>query len=109
MFSLTQQERRVILFLVAVALAGAGINFLAKRYSPVKTFVFMHQNMGKVDLNAADKEALIDIPGIGEKIARRIIVYRKEQGGFRETEELKKIKGITDYRYEKIKDLLYVD
>lgn len=109
MFNLTQQERQVVLFLIALALAGLGINFLAKRYAAVKAFVCVTSQMGKVNLNETDKQTLIGIPGIGEKLAQRIIEYRDQQGRFEEVEDLKKIKGITGYRYEKIKDLLYIN
>ena len=109
MFNFTQQERQVVLFLLALALAGLGINFLAKRYAPVRALVCVAPQMGKVNLNDTDKQTLIGIPGIGEKLAQRIIEYRGQQGRFEEVEDLKKIKGITGYRYEKIKDLLYVN
>lgn len=104
MFGLTRQERQVILFLISVALAGVGADFLVKRYAPVKTFFCFNPTLGKVNLNQADKPALMEIPGIGERLAQRIIEYRKEQGDFKEIEELKKIRGITGYRYEKTKD-----
>lgn len=106
MFSLTQQERQVLLFLITTVLVGIGINFLVKKYSPIKAIVCLNQDFGKVDLNTADKDLLISIPGIGEKLAERIIAYREKQVSFSDTEELKNIKGITDYRYEKIKDYL---
>jgi competence ComEA-like helix-hairpin-helix protein len=108
MFNLTQQERQVTLFLITLALIGLGINFLMKRCSAVRTIVCLDQNIGKIDLNTADKQMLIEIPGIGKKIAQRIVEYRSQQGIFRDTEELKKIKGITDYRYQKLKESLFV-
>ena len=108
MFNLTRQERQVILFLSTMALLGLGINFLAKKYSQSKVFRHFYQDIGKVDINHADKEMLKSIPGIGEKLAQRIIAYRQEQAGFKSIEELKGIKGITSYRYEKIKDSLMV-
>jgi competence ComEA-like helix-hairpin-helix protein len=108
MLNLTQQERQVILFLTTVALVGMGINFLAKRYTPVKTLICFEQNMGKIDLNKANKENLVNLSGIGEKLAERIIEYRKERGDFKDTEELKNIKGISDSKYERLKGLLFV-
>ena len=108
MFNLTKQERQVTLFLITLALAGMGINFLAKRYSPVKAIACFDQDFGKVDLNKADRETLVSITGIGEKLARRIIEYRKQNGDFKGLDELLKIKGINSYRYEKIKGLLCV-
>ena len=109
MFNLTQDERRVILFLATVALIGSGIDFLAARYAPVKTLVILDANIGKVSLNAADKRSLMSVPGIGEKLASRIIAYRQENAGFKSIDELRNIKGISEYRYGKIKEHLILE
>ena len=108
MFSLTSQERRVILFLVGVAFLGLAVNILAKIYSPTKTTAGFVKDIGKINLNAADKNLLMGVPGIGEKLAARIIEYRQRQGSFNVVEELRSVKGITEYRYEKIKDCFVV-
>lgn len=108
MVSFTRQERQVILFLIIVALLGIGINFSAKRFLQVKVIASISPDMGRIDLNKADKERLMDIPGIGEKLAARIIEYRKQKTGFQDIEELKVIKGISDYKYEKLKEFLFV-
>lgn len=104
MFELTPQEKQVILFLITVTLVGIGINSLSKKYSQSKIIAYLNQNPSKINLNKADKETLISIPGLGEKLAQRIIEYRRQQGGFEGIEELKNIKGLAGYRYEKIKD-----
>jgi competence ComEA-like helix-hairpin-helix protein len=104
MFGLTSQERRVIVFLITVALAGTGINFCLKRYLPAQALSIFSQNIGKINLNTADKDSLISVPGVGKKLAQCIIEYRINQEEFGSVEELKNIRGITAYRYEKIKD-----
>lgn len=109
MVSFTRQEREVILFLISVALVGMGINFLAKRYSSVKAITCFSENILKADLNKADKEALMGTPGIADKLAQRIIEYQKQNGNFTSLEDLKKIKGITEYRYKKLKELFYLE
>ena len=109
LLNLTKQERGVILFLASVALAGMGLDFLSKRCTPIKEFVSVSPNMGKINLNQADKAALINIPGIGEKLAQRILDYRKDNQEFSDLEDLKKIKGITNYRYERLKEHLYLN
>lgn len=109
MFSLTRQERQVILFLITVALVGIGINFLVKRYSQIKVIRYLNQDISRFDLNKADKEMLIGVSGIGEKLAQRIIEYRRQQGDFRNIEELRNIKGISSSKYEAIKDYFFVE
>lgn len=104
MFNLTFQERKVILFLLIIFFVGLSLNFLAKRYSHIKFIGFVNSDIGKVNLNRAEKEVLLDIPGIGEKLAGRIIEYRNLKGKFKDIEELKNIRGISDSKYEKIKN-----
>jgi competence ComEA-like helix-hairpin-helix protein len=108
MLNLTKQERQVILFLITVVLCGIGLEVLSKRYASVRHIVCLNQDIGKVELNKADKETLIGVPGIGEKLAQRILDYRKEKTRFTSIEELKDVKGINEYRYEKIKASLCV-
>lgn len=106
MFNLTRQERQVILFLIAISLFGIGVNFLLTRYPQVKTITY---DIRRIDLNQVDTHALTEIPGIGRKLAERIIEYRNSKGGFEDTEELKKIKGIGESKYELIKDYFLIE
>lgn len=109
MLNLTQEERRVILFLFTVVLLGLGISFSLKtRFFP-QLIPSFSKNLGKVDLNKADKTALMSVKGIGEKLASRIIDYRNISNGFAELDELKEIKGITERKYELIKGSFYID
>ncbi|HKK45449.1 MAG TPA: helix-hairpin-helix domain-containing protein [Balneolaceae bacterium] len=57
----------------------------------------------RINVNTADMKALESIPGIGPAYASRILKYRKENGGFKTLEELKKIKGIGKKRLENLK------
>lgn len=104
----TSEERRVILFLAVLALLGMGTNFAAKKFSSAKPILFLEPDTGKIDLNRADKDALMGVPGIGQKLSQRIIEYRNRYGAFKLIDELKKIKGITDYRFGKIKDIFVI-
>lgn len=104
MLNLTGEERKVILFLIIIGFIGVGANFLMKLNASAKPLSYYSEIIGKVDLNSAHNNLLISIPGVGVKLAQRIIDYRQEQGGFKDITDLKNIKGITNYRYEKIKD-----
>lgn len=109
MFNFSREEEKAILFLISMALIGLGVSFLAKRCSKVEAIAYVHQEIVKINLNQADKETLISVPGIGEKLAQRIIEYRQEYGDFNDINNLKKVRGITDYRLDKLKDYLYVN
>lgn len=109
MFAFTQEERRVVLFLVGVALVGTGINFSAKRYAAVKTVVCLNENLGKVNINKADRDTLMIVHGIGKKLAQRIIEYRNQNSNFTAIEDIKNIKGFRGYRFEKVKGMIYVE
>jgi competence protein ComEA len=62
----------------------------------------------RVDINRAGVEELVQLPGIGETVAKRIIEYREENGGFAKTEELMNVRGIGEKTYEKIEPMLTV-
>lgn len=63
---------------------------------------------GKININTATKEDLLKIKFIGDKKADAIIEYRKENGDFNTVEELKKVPGIGEKIYQKIKDKIEV-
>jgi competence ComEA-like helix-hairpin-helix protein len=62
----------------------------------------------KTDLNSADSQNLVKLPGIGPTLSARIIKYRNKLGGFYTREQLKEVYGIPDSTYEKIKMQLEV-
>lgn len=63
---------------------------------------------GKVNLNTASKEELLSLTGIGDVKADSIIRYREQHGDFQSVEDIKKIEGIKDGVFNKIKDQITV-
>ena len=61
---------------------------------------------GKLNLNQASVEDLTFLPGIGPELARRIVRYREEKGGFDNLSQLKDVPGIGEIRFAKIKNKL---
>lgn len=59
-----------------------------------------------VDINAADTSALIALPGIGSKLAQRIINFREKLGGFYKIEQVAETFGLPDSTFQKIKNKL---
>jgi comEA protein len=62
----------------------------------------------RIDLNTATQEDLAKLPGVGNKVAARIISYRDENGGFEKIEEIMNVKGIGEKTFLKFKHNLYV-
>lgn len=62
----------------------------------------------KVNLNAATKEQLMTLTGIGEAKAIAIIAYREEKGKFQKPEDLMNIPGIKEGVFDKIKSQICV-
>lgn len=62
---------------------------------------------GLVNINTASKEELMNITGVGEVIADRIIEYRKGNR-FKSTEDIMNVNGIGNATYEKMKSEITV-
>ena len=61
-----------------------------------------------VNLNTATAEQLATIPGVGPKMAERIIDYRQKNGGFKKVEDLMNVRGIGEKSFLKMKALITV-
>lgn len=61
-----------------------------------------------IDINKATKSELIQIDGVGEVTANKILSYRKKLRFYSNLLQLKDIDGIGDATYDKLKNYLYV-
>jgi competence protein ComEA len=62
-----------------------------------------------ININRATSVELLMVPGIGEKMAERIIQLRRENSGFRRIEELMKVRGIKEKQFAKLKKYFCAD
>jgi comEA protein len=129
------KERTVLVFLIAVMLAGAGVS--AYRHNRVQknlriiqsaartsqsaldsaqsaprssqSAVRSPQSAVRVDLNTASATELDLLPGIGPALAQRIIEYRSKHNGFKNIGELRQVPGIGPKKFEALKDRVTVN
>ncbi len=59
-----------------------------------------------IAINTADSATFQQLPGIGEKMASRIVQYRTNRGKFRHLHELMNVEGIGDQKYKKMEPYL---
>ena len=59
-----------------------------------------------IDINVADTTAFIALPGIGSKLAARIVNFREKLGGFYSIEQVGETFGLPDSTFQKIKQYL---
>ena len=61
---------------------------------------------GKIDINRASASELMALPGIGPKLSQTIVDYRDANGAFQNTEDIRKVKGIGQKRFEAIREMI---
>ncbi|MDO8535915.1 MAG: helix-hairpin-helix domain-containing protein [Candidatus Omnitrophota bacterium] len=116
MFDLKNSEKSVLIFLLATLLIGLSIGIHKKhdkKIIDVKIRSFDYEPSRdvslKININEADEESLTRLDGIGPSLACKILAYRSERGSFGSVEELKKVKGLGEKLFEKIKDEVSVE
>ena len=91
--------RRVVAATLALAVASilsTGVALAAAKPAPA----------GKVNINTATVEQLTTLPGVGPKLAARIVEHRQKAGAFKSTQELINVRGIGEKNFEKIQGYL---
>lgn len=62
-----------------------------------------------IEINSADTAAFIALPGIGSKLASRIVMFREKLGGFYSVSQIGEVYGLQDSVFRKIRPVLRCD
>ena len=73
---------------------------------PTKTYATRYL---VIDINTADTTSFISLPGIGSKLASRIVSFREKLGGFYSVDQIGETYGLPDSTFQKIKQYLKLD
>lgn len=63
---------------------------------------------GLININQATSSQLEELPGIGEATAAKIIADREANGPFKTIEDLKRVSGIGDKKFEQLQSMICV-
>ncbi|HKC55681.1 MAG TPA: helix-hairpin-helix domain-containing protein [Vicinamibacterales bacterium] len=96
--------RTLMAAIAAIALSAPSLSAQSKVPAPKPTATAA----APVNLNTATAEQLATIPGVGPKMAERIIDYRQKNGGFKKVEDLMNVSGVGEKSFLKMKPLIAV-
>ena len=85
------------------SLSGWGMRPVEVDRHPSRQYEF------RIEINSATWVEWIQLPNIGETLARRIIADREERGPFESVEDLQRVKGIGPKTIENLRPYLRVD
>ena len=66
------------------------------------------ESQGLININTASSAELQRLNGVGPATAEKIIAYRNQNGAFSKPEDIKRVSGIGEKTYEKLKDKIRV-
>lgn len=108
-YGLTSQDAERMIPYVHIAgvqnTTGNSIDFHEMPSSPV-TNNFSAVKSTTIDINTADSAAFISLPGIGVKLASRIINFRQKLGGFTTINQIGETYGLADSTFQQVKTRL---
>ncbi|MEO5563833.1 MAG: helix-hairpin-helix domain-containing protein [Chitinophagaceae bacterium] len=100
------EYERLLPFIKIEAASPAQNNSYTAEPGPPRTKGF---HLSAFEINEADTSAFIALPGIGSKLAMRIVSFREKLGGFYSIDQVGEVYGLADSVFQKIKSYLKCD
>jgi competence protein ComEA len=80
-----------------------------RKFSENKVDSWKALRYASIDINVADTADFINLPGIGSKLATRIVNFREKLGGFYTIEQVRETFGLPDSTFQKVKQYLKLE
>lgn len=116
MFNLEKTEKSIIIFLSFTLMLGLAAAAYIKLHpknniqiSKLNRAIEDARKDARININEAGVDGLTKLKGVGSVLARRIVDYRESSGRFACIEDVKKVRGVGDSLFNKIKDDIYVE
>ena len=97
---------RIWIPLSILGLLAAVLIFAKERPPPSREEKPAGEDQQLIDVNKASAEDFARLPGIGPKLAERVVTFRKKHGPFRRVEDLLAIQGIGYGKWKAIRPYL---
>ena len=94
--------------ILGIAVSAAAASAQNKATTPKTAATVTATATAPVNLNTATVDQLATIPGVGPRMAERIIDYRQKNGGFKKVEDLMNVSGVGEKSFLKMKPLITV-
>jgi competence protein ComEA len=94
---------RALILLVALAAFAAAPAVAQQTTTPARAAKSAPAPTAPINLNTANQAQLEALPGIGPKVAQRILEFRQKNGAFKKLEDLMNVKGIGEKSFLKLK------
>lgn len=104
--------KKPALIIAGLSLAFASVIYFSRvrEYQQYQLLPTSDQSRSyQVNINLANAREFINLPGIGPKLAQEILDYRKELGGFKSINDLKRVSGIGSKKFQSIKEYLTLE
>lgn len=86
-----------------------GDKYAAQQNSVKTDYKIYTSRYQQVDINTADTTSFISLPGIGSKLAARIMNFREKLGGFYSIDQIGETYGLPDSTFQKIRQYLKIE
>ena len=67
------------------------------------------EDTGKININTASADQLVQLKGVGPNYAAAIVAYREAEGPFKAPEDIMKVKGLGPKTFETNKEMIIVE
>jgi competence protein ComEA len=97
--------------IIAVIVTASACATLPRSNQAVQAHPEEHRTDGTstININTASQSELENLPGVGTRLAERIVTHRQQYGPFRRAEHLMMVRGISDRKFRELRPMIAVE
>jgi len=99
---MNKNELTILLTFAAILISINIVNFIKREGLKKNYGILVEERDLQISINSTGVAELENLPGIGPKLAQRIVEYRNLNGEFKNLADIKRVKGVGDKLFKKI-------